>query len=320
MKRQTAILSAIVLAMIGCGCANTEADKIKNLEKENKALKEFKRDVETTDRDGTQGGVKEESCKVNETLPLRTVLGCSWTQYTEGLRKNNKTLELSLTEREMAMWGLVAGLNNLYLQATGEKGYGNARFQAMAGAIENRTFLKRVEPSKAIGFIRNYMEISQKDFTDILARTSGGEATQLAPKKKPQDSKTKGKESDTKVTDKEREIFCKTGGVLPTRGVGTKEQMEKLMGCKTPGVKSDVAETASASPSAKKKWTHDQAMKEACDAGRQYREDVDLNGMTAAQARYEAQAYSQYLAENSPASRKALFDKIQQGIWMDSCF
>lgn len=74
-----------------------------------------------------------------------------------------------------------------------------------------------------------------------------------------------------------------------------------------------------AEASRNQKWTYDQAMKEACDAGRQYREDVDLYGMKPPQARYEAQEYSKYLAENSPAPRKALFDKIQQGLWMDSC-
>ena len=70
----------------------------------------------------------------------------------------------------------------------------------------------------------------------------------------------------------------------------------------------------------KKKWTYAEAIKEACDAGRQYREDVDLHGMKPSQARYEAQEYSKYLAENSPAPQKALYDKINQGLWMDSCF
>ena len=68
------------------------------------------------------------------------------------------------------------------------------------------------------------------------------------------------------------------------------------------------------------KWTYEQAMKEACEAGRQYREDVDLNGMRPSEAEYEAKSYSQYLADNSPAPRKALYDRIEQGLWMDSCF
>ena len=68
-----------------------------------------------------------------------------------------------------------------------------------------------------------------------------------------------------------------------------------------------------------RKWTYDQAMKEACSAGKQYREDVDLHGMKPSQAENEAKEYSQYLASNSPAPRKTLYDKIKQGLWMDSC-
>ena len=324
LRKARVVAAIFILAASGFGCANDEAEKVKKLEIENGLLRKYKADVEKTDRLGVQGGMDADSgCIESEELPNRTPQGCTWSQYAEGLKKNNKALGLGLSERDMAMWGLVGELNNRYLQGSGAKEYGLARFHAMASAMNTSGFMTRVEPSLAMEFIRNYMKISQKDFTDILARTNAGETTQLAQKKEENKEQKNKKVNDNKltaVTAEERRIFCETGGILPTRGVSTKEAMEQIMGCKTPVKKGGDSGPRTVSSSTKKKWSYEQAMKEACDAGKQYREDVDLHGMKPSQARYEAQQYSKYLAENSPAPQKALYDKINQGLWMDSCF
>jgi hypothetical protein len=72
-------------------------------------------------------------------------------------------------------------------------------------------------------------------------------------------------------------------------------------------------------PDKEVRLSYEQAMDEACKAGLQYREDVDLHGMRPSEAENQAKLYSQYLADNSPASRKELYDRIQKGLWMDSC-
>lgn len=317
MRKASVMAAIFILSASGFGCANDEAEKIKKIERENKILRVYKENVEATDRSGTEEG---NGCTKNEVLLLRTHQGCSWESYNTGFKNDSKDNGLEMSERDMAIWGLVAELNNRYANISGTKKYGDARFYAMAGGVTNREFRSRVEPSMAMNFIRNYMSISQEDFTDIIARTTAGESTPLAKKKEGAKNETIKKEKNNKITAEERRIFCETGGILPTRGVKTKEEMEKMMGCKTPVKKVGEAELKQPITSTKKKWTYDQAIKEACDAGRQYREDVDLNGMKPSQARYEAQQYSKYLAENSPAPQKALYDKINQGIWMDSCF
>lgn len=61
------------------------------------------------------------------------------------------------------------------------------------------------------------------------------------------------------------------------------------------------------------------AMREACAAGKQYREEVDLGRMRPSQAEYEAREYSAYLAQQSGANRHALYGKIQNGLWLYRC-
>jgi len=61
------------------------------------------------------------------------------------------------------------------------------------------------------------------------------------------------------------------------------------------------------------------ALREACLAGKQYRQDVDLGYMRPSQAEYEARAYSAYLAQKSGASRHSLYQRIQDGLWLYRC-
>jgi hypothetical protein len=61
------------------------------------------------------------------------------------------------------------------------------------------------------------------------------------------------------------------------------------------------------------------ALREACLAGKQYREDVDMGYMRPSQAEYEAKAYSAYLAQKSGANRYTLYQRIQNGLWLYRC-
>jgi len=97
-----------------------------------------------------------------------------------------------------------------------------------------------------------------------------------------------------------------------SRDAQKKEQTEKGV------LKSDKQESNPGTT--RKKWSYNEAFKEACAAGKQYRADVDLHGMKPSQARHQAQEYSKYLSENSPAPQKALYDKINQALWTDLCF
>ena len=70
-------------------------------------------------------------------------------------------------------------------------------------------------------------------------------------------------------------------------------------------------------PSAK--YTSSEALAEMCAAGRQYREDVMVNGATHRQASNEIASYAGYLSGVSPATYSALIKAGQDGLWMDSC-
>ncbi len=295
--RRLVLLGGLIATLLS-GCTNHDVEKVKKLERDNRLLAQFKADVEKLDGATTYSGILEGEqnihCQKSENLMLRTNLGCAWSNYIGGIQiqdeanVKNSDGQKELTDHELARWGLVMELNNRYADGTE---YGETRFRAVRAAVLDREFTKRVTPADAMKLIRNYMYMSQKDFGDLLLRTAAGEKTSL----------TSGNAAKTEEKPKE-------GG--KTEGAKQNE----------PLAKANASAQSKPAPGAKKKWTYEQAMKEACDAGRQYREDVDLHGMKPSQAEYEAKAYSQYLSENSSAPRKALYDKIQQGLWMDSCF
>ena len=68
-------------------------------------------------------------------------------------------------------------------------------------------------------------------------------------------------------------------------------------------------------------YTRKEALAEACDAGRQYRKDVDTGFMRPSQAEFEASSYARHLASKSKGvDRYELYEKIKQGLWHDRCF
>lgn len=288
--RTPTTIAVIACILIVTGCDNPEAQRVKKLEAENKLLIQFKKDVIELDGLASEGklGDGSKECAKSEILVLRTPSVCAAEQYAQGLlavRNAIKGTSLQIkpmTDAQIAQWALVAELNNRYRELDG---YGQARFKAVAGAVQSEDFIAKTRPMKVLEYIRSYMYQSQKDFVDGLARTSAGEKTALSVEKK------KASVGATNMAENKKEGKQK----IDDSGQGSSGQSIK-------------------------KWTYDQALKEACETGRQYREDVDLHGMKPSQAEYEAKAYSQYLADNSTAPRKVLYDKIKQGLWMDSCF
>ena len=282
----------VACILVVAGCTNPVADRVKRLEAENRLLTQFRKDVVEMDGLGTEGGLpkdSEEGCGRSEILILKTPAACSAERYAQGLLTRRNALKGTdieekepMTDTEVAQWAMVGELNNRYRQLST---YGATRFKAIAMNIMSGDFREKTRPMKVLEYIRNYMYVSQKDFVDGLVKTAAGEKTAL----------TVGKRMDE---------------------VGTSET-EKKKGSDQAKKSDETRQQASAQGA--KKWTYEQAMKEACEAGRQYREDVDLHGMRHSEAEYEAKAYSQHLADNSPAPRKALYDRIQKGLWMDSC-
>jgi len=68
-------------------------------------------------------------------------------------------------------------------------------------------------------------------------------------------------------------------------------------------------------------YSRKEALAEACDAGRQYRKDVDTGFMRPSQAEAEASSYAHHLASKSEGvDRYELYEKIKQGLWHDRCF
>ena len=297
--RVSVAVAAIAISLSIAGCTSPDAEKVKKLEAENRVLTQFRMDVIKMDGLGTEGGIpkeSEDSCGKSEILILRVPMSCVAEMYAQGMRTRRDALrktdirQETMTDAMIAQWAMVAELNNRYRELDS---YGKTRFKAVAASVGEEDFRAGTSPKKVQEYIRNYMYLSQKEFVEGLMRTTAGEKTAMSVKKG-------------------------LNGVEPNKTASIIEgKREVAQSARTGTRESDVKQPLNNLEASK--WTYDQAMKEACEAGRQYREDVDLNGMKPSQARYEAEAYSQHLADNSPAPRKALYDRIQQGLWMDSC-
>ena len=74
-----------------------------------------------------------------------------------------------------------------------------------------------------------------------------------------------------------------------------------------------------ATPALAQQYSRAGALREACEAGMQYRNDVDSGWMKHSQSEYEARQYSSYLAANSPAQKGELYRAVTQGLWMFNC-
>ncbi len=67
-------------------------------------------------------------------------------------------------------------------------------------------------------------------------------------------------------------------------------------------------------------YTYEEAMAEACAAGRQYRNDVDTGFLRHSQAEAEAASYAEHLAaQSSGVDSGVLYQKIKQGLWNGRC-